>query len=364
MSRGYVYILVNPGLRKNLLKIGRTTRDPEIRSDEISQGTGIPMPYYVAYSEETADCERAERLVHERLAHCRVNDSREFFVLPLREAISNIREICESVVSTTELLDSASAHLQNEEYEMAIPYWAQAAERGSPEAQFHMWQMHQEGWGGLEEFNEGLKYLKASATEGYPKAELELATYYSEQIIGGENYASQAAYWGKRAAEHGLLEGATIVGNMYACERPGIQKDDKEAFFWFKKSAEAGDSYAQYQVGMSYLCGFGVEIDQSEGNAWLKKSRDSGYETPQERQLKSLYQFRNRKPLELGSIISKMSEKIGRPYFLNGISIARESRHSCSEELCPHRGVIQSGDKLYCVNHYVQYLSNQCLTRP
>jgi len=190
MSRGYVYILVNPGLKKNLLKIGRTTRDPEIRSDEISKGTGIPIPYYVAYSEESVDCEQAERLMHARLAHCRVNGSREFFVLPLREAIASVREVCESIVSTAELLDSASGHLQNEEYEMAIPYWSQAADRKSHEAQFHMWQMHQEGWGGLEDFNAGLKYLKSSAAEGYPKAELELATYYAEQIIGGENYAS------------------------------------------------------------------------------------------------------------------------------------------------------------------------------
>jgi len=364
MARGYVYILVNPGLKKNLLKIGRTTRDPETRSDEISQGAGIPLPYYVAYSEETTDCERAERLIHEKLAYCRVNDSREFFVLPLSEAISHIREACESIVSTSELLENANGHLLNEEYEMAIPYWQQAAGRGSPEAQFYMWQMHQEGWGGLDDFNEGVKYLKTAATQGYPKAELELATYYAEQIIGGENYATQAAYWGKRAADHGLMEGATIVGNMYACERPGIEKDDREALYWFKKSAEEGDSYAQYQVGISYLCGFGTSVDHKLACAWLEKARASGYETPSELRLKNLYYFQNKKHLELGSVIAKMSAKIGRPYFIDGISIDQKSNAVCSEKSCNFRGAIRSGGKTYCVNHYVELLSNQCLTMP
>ncbi len=87
MSKGFVYILVSPGLKKNLLKIGRTTRDPETRSEELSMGTGVPLPYYVAYSEETDDCEVAEAQIHKNLSYYRVNGSREFFVLPLKEAI-------------------------------------------------------------------------------------------------------------------------------------------------------------------------------------------------------------------------------------------------------------------------------------
>ena len=158
MSKGFVYILVNPSLKKNLLKIGRTTRDPEVRSEELSKGTGIPLPYYVAYSEQTIDCETAEALIHKNLAYCRVNGSREFFVLPLKEAIKEVSNICESIETTSDLLQVAAGFLHQEQREKAIPYWQQAADRGSAEARFRLYQMYTEGWGELDDFDVGISY--------------------------------------------------------------------------------------------------------------------------------------------------------------------------------------------------------------
>ena len=50
---GYVYILINQsyrygGLRRKLLKIGQTSRNPEERAKELSS-TGVPTPFEVAY---------------------------------------------------------------------------------------------------------------------------------------------------------------------------------------------------------------------------------------------------------------------------------------------------------------------------
>lgn len=46
---GHIYILVNPSM-EGLVKIGKTTRDPESRARELSQATGVPTPFYVAFS--------------------------------------------------------------------------------------------------------------------------------------------------------------------------------------------------------------------------------------------------------------------------------------------------------------------------
>lgn len=74
------------------VKIGKTKNDPEERAAAL-HGTGVPVPFVVAYSELVSNCHAVERLVHERLAPFRVNDKREFFKISPREAIDVLKEI-------------------------------------------------------------------------------------------------------------------------------------------------------------------------------------------------------------------------------------------------------------------------------
>ena len=99
----YVYILINSSL-PGLLKIGKTSRTPEERAAELSQNTNMPTPFMVAYEEQIPDSTTAEKFIHEELKNqgYRINDSREFFSIPLKEAIqivslvaSHVREIYE-----------------------------------------------------------------------------------------------------------------------------------------------------------------------------------------------------------------------------------------------------------------------------
>lgn len=96
MAAGHVYIMVNAAM-SGYLKIGMTTRTPEERAVELSCTTGVPVPFTVAYSEEVADCSLAERLIHERLVSHRVCRDREFFHLPLRDAIREVAAIAREV---------------------------------------------------------------------------------------------------------------------------------------------------------------------------------------------------------------------------------------------------------------------------
>ena len=58
-KEGYVYILINASLQKNTLKIGMTRRTPEMRAEEMSEETGLPSEYIVAYERKVLDCEKA-----------------------------------------------------------------------------------------------------------------------------------------------------------------------------------------------------------------------------------------------------------------------------------------------------------------
>ncbi len=90
---GYLYILTNPSLG-NMVKIGRTTRNPRDRIDELSATTAIPTPFVLAFDAYVEDCERAEAYVHARLEKdgYRVAKNREFFNVDVATAIAVILE--------------------------------------------------------------------------------------------------------------------------------------------------------------------------------------------------------------------------------------------------------------------------------
>ena len=92
-NEGFVYVMVSPALKDHLLKIGKTTRNPEKRAQEISLGTGVPLRFYVIFQILVSDCHEVEKLVHTKLAQHRSTSSREFFETSLDSAIEVIRTI-------------------------------------------------------------------------------------------------------------------------------------------------------------------------------------------------------------------------------------------------------------------------------
>lgn len=61
------------------------------------------------------------------------------------------------------------------------------------------------------------------------------------------------------------------VGIMYLRGR-GVTVDQKEAANWLRKSAERGYDKAQYKLGMLYYQGKGVRKNYDQAHAWLQKS--------------------------------------------------------------------------------------------
>lgn len=92
MSQGYIYILDNPALSSELLKIGKTTKDVELRARGLST-TGLPEEFRVLHFVQVPDCHLAEAIVHKRLAEHRVKSNREFFRVSLTHAKSVLEEV-------------------------------------------------------------------------------------------------------------------------------------------------------------------------------------------------------------------------------------------------------------------------------
>jgi DNA segregation ATPase FtsK/SpoIIIE-like protein len=98
---GYVYALINHAM-PGLVKIGRTTRAPSERLEELSGATGVPSPFELVYDVLVADAAAAEQFIHAQLTArgYRLSESREFFRAPLREVLRLMVHLRESIESS------------------------------------------------------------------------------------------------------------------------------------------------------------------------------------------------------------------------------------------------------------------------
>lgn len=82
--------MINPAMR-GLVKIGLTKRTSKARAKDL-RSTSVPDDFIVVYDELVTDCELVERRVHQRFADYRYQPDREFFQIPVRDAIRGLME--------------------------------------------------------------------------------------------------------------------------------------------------------------------------------------------------------------------------------------------------------------------------------
>ena len=74
----------------NLVKIGHTKKEPDIRAKQVSRGTGVPTNFRVEFAFRCFNAESLEREIHKYLKPYRVNNNKEFFQMSLKEAENTI----------------------------------------------------------------------------------------------------------------------------------------------------------------------------------------------------------------------------------------------------------------------------------
>jgi len=95
---GYIYILTNPCFKENWIKIGFTD-NVDKRIKELSQATGIPLPFEMYATLKTAKYIQAEKMIHKMIGllspEKRINPRREFFNLEAEEAVTAFKMVAE-----------------------------------------------------------------------------------------------------------------------------------------------------------------------------------------------------------------------------------------------------------------------------
>lgn len=88
---GFVYVMSNPAM-PNLVKVGKSDRDPETHRKYELETTGVPDSFNVEYSVFVDDHDNVERVVHKALSSCRYKPNREFFECSIPTAINAIQQ--------------------------------------------------------------------------------------------------------------------------------------------------------------------------------------------------------------------------------------------------------------------------------
>ncbi len=86
----------------------------------------------------------------------------------------------------------------------------------------------------------------------------------------------EAVKWYKKAATQGYAKAQYNLGVMYR-NGQGVEKDDEKAVEWYRKAADQGYADAQCKLGFMYSYGYGVEKDYEKALEWTRKAAEQGY---------------------------------------------------------------------------------------
>ena len=110
---------------------------------------------------------------------------------------------------------------------------------------------------------------------GYPVVETIPAPKEGTPMINvTQDYAKDVESY-RKAAKQGDAMAQYNLGVCYH-EGQGVEKDYSKAVEWYRKAAEQGNARAQYNLGYCYEKGLGVEQNYTKAVEWLRKAAEQG----------------------------------------------------------------------------------------
>ena len=82
--------------------------------------------------------------------------------------------------------------------------------------------------------------------------------------------------WYRKAAEQGYATAQFNLGLMYE-NGWGVDKNEATAVECYRKAANQGHADAQFYLGLMYECGLGVDKNHSTGVEWYRTAAGQGH---------------------------------------------------------------------------------------
>ena len=161
------------------------------------------------------------------------------------------------------------------DYEKALEYFERAGNQGHLPSQVNAAKMYLNGIGVEQDYEKAANWCVRAAAKGDKDAGAE--TMYElgiTQLNGTNGFAKNekfAFYFFKKSAEMGYVKAQVALGLLYS-EGTGVEKDIEKAAEWFEKAADQGDNMACTNLGMMYLTGNGVQKDIGKAKSLLTRA--------------------------------------------------------------------------------------------
>ena len=126
------------------------------------------------------------------------------------------------------------------------------------------------------------KEIVSAATPQMDAIELKDANELHNEGIryyNSQNY-EEAAKWFRKAAEQGHVYAQYNLGYCYDSGE-GVTQNYEEAAKWYRKAAEQGRVEAQFSLGCCYYSGEGVTQNHEEAAKWFRKAAEQGHASAQ-----------------------------------------------------------------------------------
>lgn len=159
----------------------------------------------------------------------------------------------------------------------AIDNFKKAEGKNDPAGQWWLGKCYFYGDGVIKDENWGIQLIKKAADQGYAPAQFTMAYNY-EHGIGVPFDRDKALAFYTHSAEAGYAPAQTNLGIIYYRGDLKLAKSEKEAFEWFCRGAEGGDSAAMFNLYKCFMEGIGTEPDTSTAIQWLKNAAELGNE--------------------------------------------------------------------------------------
>jgi formylglycine-generating enzyme required for sulfatase activity len=216
--------------------------------------------------------------------------------------------------SPEELVRQGKEHYDNDNYTEAMACFQKAAEKGNAEAEYHIGELYDYGFGVDEDDEIAADWYKKSAEKGYAEAQDRLASMYFVGNGVGKDY-EKAAKWAQKALEQGdYCQSMVVLGTLYSIGE-AVPQDHKKAVYYLEKaidvwpdaimplnvtltmlylegdgtqddekaiemvsySNKVGRCEAMNAIGMAYYTGEDVNQNYAKAFKWIEKSANCGY---------------------------------------------------------------------------------------
>jgi len=174
------------------------------------------------------------------------------------------------------LLQQARAALSGtgvpKDQKKALDLMLKAAELGRPDALGGVGYFYATGTVVEKDNAKAIEWFRKGAEAGSAKSQLNLGLL----LIASPEMEKEAREWLKKAADQGLAEANLRMGQLSYFGEHGVPQDYRKAFPFVLAAAKAGNSEAQNMTGFMLSQGMGMDKDEKEGEAWLRKAAQQG----------------------------------------------------------------------------------------